>query len=61
MTTTGPVNPFYELGAVGYHAYAACVGWRTYEGFAMLPWSELSTRIKEAWVEAARAIVLAGD
>jgi hypothetical protein len=61
VTTTGTVNPFYALGLAGYLAYAEHVGWRYYEGSAMPVWSELPERTREAWIEAARAIVEAGD
>jgi hypothetical protein len=59
--TTGKVNPYYELAVAGYHAYGEHVAWRNYAGLPMPPWAALPTKIQEAWVEAARAIVAASE
>lgn len=62
MTTEGTRKgnpPYYTLAMVGYHAYGEHVAWRNYAGHPMPQWEDLPTRIREAWVEAARAIIAA--
>lgn len=44
-------------GKVGYEAYAAFTGGKTFDGRQMPTWEELPDRIRNAWRESAIAIL----
>lgn len=46
-----------SLGQIGYEAYAATTGGKTFDGRDMPLWSALPERIVNAWEGAALAIV----
>lgn len=46
-------------GQIGYEAYAASTGGKTFDGRDMPRWDELPPRIVAAWEAAASAIALA--
>ena len=47
-------------GRVGYNAYAEFTGGKTFDGRDMPTWDALPERIRGAWEEAARAILVHG-
>lgn len=50
-----------DLGRLGYEAYAAHTGGKTYDGRAMPEWADLPDGIRAAWSASARAIRMASD
>ena len=47
-----------ELGRVGYEGYAASTGGKTFDGRDMPTWDALPDRIRQAWSDAATAIII---
>lgn len=45
-----------DLGEVGYRAYAASTGGRTWDGKAMPAWADLAPHVVTAWNEAGKAV-----
>lgn len=43
-------------GQIGYEAYAASTGGKTFDGRDMPAWAALPSNIKQAWMAAAKAI-----
>jgi hypothetical protein len=48
-----------NLGKIGYQAYAASTGGKTFDGRDMPAYEDLPDRIKEAWGAAGNAIDVA--
>jgi hypothetical protein len=48
-----------DIGRVGFEAYTASVGGRTYDGYAIPKWEALGQRIQNAWREAGVAVLQA--
>jgi hypothetical protein len=49
-----------ETGQYAYEAYAAAVNYRNYQGGMMPQWLELPEEIRNAWREAAHAVMRYG-
>ncbi len=49
-----------ETGQYAYEGYASAVGYRNYQGGLMPRWAELPGEIKNAWREAAHAVMRYG-
>lgn len=45
------------LGKAGYEAYAKSTGGKTFDGREMPKWEDLPQRIRDAWTQAANAIL----
>lgn len=50
-----------DLGRLGYEAYSAHTGGRTFDGRPMPAWPDLPDAIRAAWSASARAIRMASD
>jgi hypothetical protein len=50
-----------DYGQIGYEAYAEFTGGKTWDGRDMPKWDNLPNKIKEAWLEAALAIIEADE
>lgn len=48
-----------DLGRIGYEAYFAHTGGKTFDGRDMPAWRDLTEPIRDAWRAAARAIASA--
>jgi hypothetical protein len=49
----------YTLAEAGYLGYAASTGGKTFDGRDMPGWHELPIKIRDAWYDAARAVLTA--
>lgn len=45
-------------GRIGYEAYAASTGGKTFDGRDMPTWDQLPERIRNAWEAAASAVLV---
>ena len=46
------------LAQIAYEAYGDTVGWVNYQGLPMPKWNDLPEIIKDAWLAAAKAVVV---
>lgn len=50
------MNPEKTPGQINFEAYAASVGGRTYDNKPIPAWEALSSAVREAWEEGAKAV-----
>lgn len=58
MTYTYTIDPV-ELGLIAYTAYGQSTDFKNFLGKPMPKWSDLPETIRNAWVQAAQAIIIA--
>lgn len=52
-----PGSAYYVVGKIAYDAYGESRGWTVVDGARMSPWEGQTEELKDAWANAAAAVL----